>query len=108
MTKRKAHIHENVWKEMKRKYVDEWKPSENDVDWLLTTVEKMKIGGHWVLPDAGVTFDKVGPNHLRLESIVTDDPLDAMIAIEKTKKVGERAAIKVDIEKAADYVLFHL
>ena len=108
MTKRKARIHENAWKEMKRKYVDEWEPSENDMDWLLTTMEKMKIGGRWVLPDAGVTFEKVGPNHLRLESIVIDDPLNAMIAIEKTKKVGERAAIKVDIEKAADYVLFHL
>ena len=108
MTKRKARIHENAWKEMKRKYVDEWEPSENDMDWLLTTMEKMKIGGRWVLPDAGVTFEKVGPNHLRLESIVTDDPLNAMIAIEKTKKVGERASIKVDIEKAADYVLFHL
>jgi len=108
VTKRKARIHDNVWKEMKRKYVDEWEPSEKDMDWLLTTVEKMKIGGRWVLPDARVTFEKVGPNHLRLESIVADDPLNAMIAIEKTKKVGERAAIKVDIEKAADYVLFHL
>ena len=93
---------------MKRKHVDEWEPSENDMDWLLTVVEKMKIGGRWVLPDAGATFEKVAPNHLRLESIVTDDPLNAMIAIEKTRKVGERAAIKVDIEKAADYVLFRL
>jgi len=108
VTRRKTRIHENLWKEMKRKHVDEWEPSENDMDWLLTVVEKMKIGGRWVLPDAGATFEKVAPNHLRLESIVTDDPLNAMIAIEKTRKVGERAAIKVDIEKAADYVLFHL
>jgi hypothetical protein len=34
--------------------------------------------------------------------------LSAMIAIEKTRKVGEKAGIKVDIEKAADYILFHL
>jgi hypothetical protein len=43
---------------------------------------------------------------LRLESIVTDDLLNAMISIEKTKKVGEKASIKVDIEEAADHILF--
>jgi hypothetical protein len=107
LARRKARLPEDVWQQLKTKQVDEWEPTENDVDWLLTTVEKMKIGGRWVLPDVGATFEKVGPNHLRLQSIVSSDILNAMIAIEKTKKVGERAAIKVDIEKAADCILFY-
>ncbi len=45
---------------------------------------------------------------MRLESIVTDDMLNAMVAIEKTRKVGEKAGIKVDVEKAADRILFRL
>jgi|GEM_PF-2267917 hypothetical protein len=98
---------EKVWREIKRKYVDEWEPSESDVEWLVKTVSGMKVGGKWIIPAVGVTFEKVGENHLRLESIVTNDMLSAMIAIEKTKKVGERAGIKVDVEKAADYILFH-
>jgi hypothetical protein len=104
---KKLDIAEKMWREIKKKYVDDWEPTESDIDWLIKTVESMKIGGKWVLPAAGATFEKVGHNHLRLESIVTDDMLNAMVAIEKTKKVGDRAAIKIDIEKAADYILFH-
>lgn len=99
---------EKIWKEIKKKYIDDWEPSESDVDWLIKTVAGMKIGGKWIIPDAGVTFEKVGEDHLRLESIVTDDMLNAMIAIEKTRKVGEKAGIKVDVEKAADRILFRL
>ena len=108
MTKRKAHILDDVWKEMKRKYVDEWEPTDNDEKWLIETVGKLKVGGLWHFPAAGATFEKVGADHLRLKSIQTDDPLKAMIEIEKTKKVGKRAGIKIDTEKAADYILFHL
>jgi hypothetical protein len=104
---RKLDIAEKMWVEMKKKCVDDWEPTENDVDWLITTVESMKVGGKWCFPAAGATFEKVGRYHLRLESIVTDDVLNAMIAIEKTRKVGEKAAIRIDIEKAADFVLFH-
>jgi hypothetical protein len=99
---------EKIWKEIKKKYIDDWEPSESDVDWLVKTVAGMKIGGKWIIPDAGVTFEKVGEDHLRLESIVTDDMLNAMVAIEKTRKVGEKAGIKVDVEKAADRILFRL
>jgi hypothetical protein len=104
---RKLDIAEKMWVAMKKKCVDDWEPTENDIDWLIKTVESMKVGGKWCLPAGGATFEKVDHNHLRLESIVTDDVLSAMIAIEKTKKVGERAAIKVNIEKAADYILFY-
>jgi len=103
---KKPDVAEKMWQEMKKKYVDDWEPTEGDIDWLVKTVESMKIGGKWILPGAGATFEKVGSDHLRLESMVTDDPLNTMIAIEKTRKVGDRAAIKVDIEKAADYILF--
>jgi len=102
---KKLDIAEKMWLEVKKKCVDDWQPTENDIDWLMKTVESLKAGGKWSLPAAGATFEKVGYNHLRLESIVTDDLLNAMIAIEKTKKVGEIAAIKVDMEKAADYIL---
>jgi hypothetical protein len=95
-----------VWEVTKKKLVDEWEPNYEDIKWLVTVVAKMKIGGKWVVPAAGVTFEKVGQDHLRLESIVTDDLTSALVLVEKTKKVGERATIKVDIEKAADYVLF--
>jgi len=98
---------EKLWREIKKKYVDDWEPSESDIDWLIKTVSGMKVGGKWIIPAVGVTFEKVGEDHLRLESIVTNDMLSAMIAIEKTKKVGERAGIKVDTEKAADYIFFH-
>lgn len=108
MAKRNSNLPDKVWKELKKKYVDEWDPTERDIDWLLNAVRIMKIGGLWNLPAVNVTFEKVGQNHLRLKSIETDDLLNAMIAIEKTKKVGEKAGIKVDIEKAADYVLLHL
>jgi len=108
LTKKKVHISDDIWKEMKRKYVDEWEPTENDEKWLIETVGKLKVDGLWHLPAAGATFEKVGADHLRLKSIQTDDPLNALIAIEKTKKVGERAGIKIDTEKAADYILFHL
>jgi len=99
---------EKAWRELKKKYVDDWEPSESDVEWLIKTVDGMKVGGKWIIPDVGVTFEKVGADHLRLESIVTNDMLSAMIAIEKTRKVGEKAGIKVDVEKAADYIIFHL
>lgn len=107
--KRKSSLPEKVWKELKKKKnVDEWDPTEKDVNWLLNTVRIVKIGGLWNLPAVNVTFEKVGQNHLRLKSIETDDLLNAMIAIEKTKKVGEKAGIKVDIEKTADYVFLRL
>ena len=106
MGKKASGSAERIWKEIKKKYIDDWEPSESDVEWLIKTVAGMKVGGRWVIPAAGVTFEKVGEDHLRLESIVTNDMLSAMVAIEKTKKVGEKAGIKVDIEKAADYILF--
>lgn len=106
--KRKSSLPEKVWKELKKKNVDEWDPTEKDVNWLLNTVRIMKIGGLWNLPVVNVTFEKVGQNHLRLKSIETDDLLNAMIAIEKTKKVGEKAGTKVDIEKTTDYVFLRL
>ncbi len=108
MSRKASGSVEKVWKEIKKKYIDDWEPSESDVEWLVKIVAGMKVGGKWIIPDAGVTFEKVGEDHLRLESIVTDDMLNAMVAIEKTKKVGEKAGIKVDIEKAADYILFRL
>jgi hypothetical protein len=106
--KRGFGVAEKVWREIKKKHIDDWGPSERDVEWLIKTVNGMKVGGKWIIPDAGVTFEKVGADHLRLESIVTEDLLNAMIAIEKTRKVGEKAGIKVDVEKAADYILFRL
>jgi hypothetical protein len=105
--KDKVDLADRTWKELKRRCVDEWEPTEEDVSWLIKTVESLKVGGKWTMPAGGVTFEKVGADHLRLESMVTKDPLNSMIAIEKTKKVGEKATIKVDIEKAADFVLFH-
>ena len=88
--------------------MDEWDPTEKDLDWLLNTVRMMKIGGLWNLPAPGATFEKVGQDHLKLKSVETDDLLKAMIAIEKTKKVGEKAGIKVDIEEACDSVFLRL
>jgi hypothetical protein len=93
---------------MKRKYVDEWEPTEEDEKWLIEMVDKLRVGGLWHFPAAGATFEKVGADHLKLKSIQTDDPLNAMIEIEKTKKVGKRAGIKIDTEKAADYIIFYL
>jgi hypothetical protein len=104
---KKLNVAEQVWQDMRKKYVDDWEPLESDIDWLVNTVESMKIGAKWVLPAAGATFEKVGHDHLRLESIVTNDMLASMIAIEKTKKAGDKAALRIDIEKAADYILFH-
>ena len=108
MDKGTSNSAEKAWRELKKKYVDDWEPSDRDVEWLIKTVDSMKVGGKWIIPNVGVTFEKVGADHLRLESIVTNDMLSAMIAIEKTRKVGEKAGIKVDVEKAADYILFHL
>ena len=108
LNEKKKSIPEEIWRELKKKYVDEWEPAKSDVDWLINVVRKMKIGGVWHLPASGVTFEKVAEDHLRLKSITTDDPLNAMITIEKTKKVGEKAGIKIDIEKAADYIIFKL
>ena len=105
--RRKSKLPEDVWKEIKKKYVDEWDPSENDVDWLLNTLRMMKIGGVWNIPATGVTFEKVSEDHLKLKSIETNDLVNAIITVEKTKKVGEKAGIKVDVEKAADYILLH-
>ena len=102
---KKLDIAEKKWLEMKQKYVDDWHPTENDIDWLIKTMESLNAGGKWTIPAVGATFEKVGYNHLRLESIVTDNILNALISIEKTKKVGEKASIKVDIEKAADHIL---
>lgn len=93
---------------VEEKYVDSWEPSEKDIDWLINTVKNLKIGGIWHLPAAGITFEKIAEDHIRLKSILTNDPLNAIITIEKTKKVGERAGIKVDAEKAADYIIFKL
>jgi hypothetical protein len=108
MDKKSSGLAEKVWKEMKKKHVDDWEPSQADVEWLTKTVAKLEVGGKWVIPDAGVTFEKVGADHLRLKSIATEDLLNAILAIEKTRKVGEKAGIRVGIESAADYVLFRL
>lgn len=105
MARRESKLPEDVWKEIKKKHVDDWDPSEKDVDWLLNTVRMMKIGVVWNIPAAGVTFEKVGEDHLRLKSIETNNLMDAMVTIEKTKKVGEKAGIKIDVEKAADHIL---
>jgi hypothetical protein len=99
---------DEAWRRLRQRYVDNWEPTEEDVEWLVKLVSKLKVGGKWFIPAAGVTFEKVAPDHLRLESIVTDRPIDAFIVIEKTRKVGERAGIRVDVEKAADYILFDL
>jgi len=107
MTKKGGDSPSKMWEEIKKRDIDEWKPTDEDIHWLTTTVASMKIGGKWTIPAAGITFEKVGQDHLRLEGIITDDPLKALVTAEKTKKVGERAAIKVDIEKAADYIVFH-
>ena len=93
---------------MKRKHVDKWEPTEKDEKWLIKTVEKLKVGGLWYFPAAGATFEKVGADHLKLKSLETDDPLNAMIHIEKTKKVGEKAGIKVDTEETAEHIFFQL
>lgn len=95
-----------MWQEIKKKRVDEWEPTDEDINWVKTVVEKMKTGGKWIVPAAGITFEKVSQDHLRLERIVTNDIMNALVMAEKTKKVGERAAIRVDIEKTADYILF--
>ena len=42
----------------------------------------------------------ISSNHLRLESIAMDGPIDAFIVVEKTKKVRGKAGIKIDVEKA--------
>ena len=106
MSKKKSRPSHDLWEEVRKRVVDNWEPTSEDIDWLVKVVEKMRVGGKWVVPATGATFEKVGQDHLRLESIVTDDVMNALIMVEKTKKVGERAAIKVDIEKAADYIIF--
>ena len=97
-----------LWEELRRKYVDEWSPTEDDVRWLKETVRRMKIGGVWIIPAVGAVFEKVAEDHIRLKSITTDDIINAIITIERTKKVGDLAGIKVDIEKAADYIVVRL
>lgn len=42
------------------------------------------------------------------ETVVTDNPLGALVAIEKTRKVAERAAIEADVEKSAEYATIDL
>ena len=106
MTEKKSKPAHDLWNEARKRMVDDWEPTSQDIDWLVAVVAKMNVGGKWVVPATGATFEKVGQDHLRLESIVTDDVLNALIMVEKTKKVGEKAAIKVDIEKAADYIIF--
>jgi hypothetical protein len=85
--------------------VDRWEPTERDIRWLRALVSRLKIGGKWVAPGSGLVFEKVGENHLRLQSIMTKDIINTFLVLEKTRKVGERAGIKVDTEKAADYII---
>lgn len=101
-------IAEKVWRELKRKYADEWKPTEDDIKWLVNAVGGMKVGALWHIPQDGVTFRKIGPNHLRLERVVTEDLLNALITVEKVKKVGEKSGIRVDTEKTANYIQFRM
>jgi hypothetical protein len=92
--KKRVNGFEKIWKEIKRKNIDEWEPSETDIAWLQGTIKNMRVGGVWYLPAAGATFRKIGSNHIKLESIVTEKPLDAMIIIGKTKeRVRERMSI---------------
>jgi hypothetical protein len=101
-------IAEKVWRETKKKYVDDWKPTADDVKWLVDAVNSMSIGTLWNIPQDGVTFKKVGHDHLKLESIVTSDLLNALITVEKVKKVGEIGGIRVDTEKTARYIQFRI
>jgi hypothetical protein len=107
LAEKKSRPSYDLWEEARKRMVDDWEPTSQDINWLVTVVAKMNVGGKWVVPATGATFEKVGQDHLRLESIVTDDVMNALIMVEKTKKVGERAAIRIDIEKAADYIIFH-
>ena len=90
------------WSKIKREYVDGWEPPEKDADWLIAVISKLKVGGKWLMPGCGITFEKVAEDHLKLESIKTNDLIGALVTVLRTKKVGERAAIKVDIENTAN------
>jgi hypothetical protein len=45
MGKGASNSAEKAWRELKKKYVDDWEPSESDVEWLIKTVDGMKVGG---------------------------------------------------------------
>lgn len=108
MIKLAEEITEEVWREIKKKYVDNWKPTADDIKWLVDAINSMPIGTLWNIPQDGVTFKKVGHNHLKLESVVTADFLNALVTIEKVKKVGEKGGIRVDTEKTAKYIQFRI
>jgi len=101
-------IAEKIWSEIKEKYVDDWQPTADDVKWLIKAVNSMQVGALWHIPQDGVTFKKVGPKHLKLEAIDTEDLLNALITVEKVKKVGEIGGIRVDTEQTAKYVKFRI
>jgi len=99
---------DEILRELRREFVDNWEPSEEDVNWFKKTVGSMRVGGRWYIPDDGITFLKVGHDHIKLESIITEDLLRALITLEKLKKVGQKCGVKVDVEKAAEYVSFRI
>jgi hypothetical protein len=96
---------EDLIKRLVEKRLQGWEPSERDVRWLRALVDALKVGGVWVAPGTGVVFEKVGDSHLRLQSILTTNIIEAIVMIEQTRKVGERAGVRVDVEKAADYII---
>lgn len=49
-------IADMIWSKLKREYVDEWQPTEEDVKWLVRTVGGMKVGALWHILHDGVTF----------------------------------------------------
>jgi hypothetical protein len=55
---KKLDIAEKKWLEMKQKYVDDWQPTENDVDWLIKTMKSLNAGGKWTIPACRCHFRK--------------------------------------------------
>jgi len=92
-----------------RSLIGDWKPSRRDVEWLRALVDSLKVGGVWIAPKGGVAFEKVGEKHIRLMGVASEDVRGTVILIEKTKLVGEKAGIRVDTDKSADFILllFH-
>jgi len=76
-----------------------FKPRRSDVDWLVSLVRNLSIGGLWTAP-MGFTFEKVGENHLRLLKASSSPKLraDAIEVVNRTVLTGKEGGIQVDTD----------
>lgn len=86
---------------MEKKIKETEEIKQEYIDWLKGIVNRLNVDGVWYSPSLGTTFRKTAENELTLEQITStkDNICQVNTFIEKTKKIADKAEIKIIIRE---------